>query len=128
MKNPFFVPVPYTGATPGADSATYTLFSTVTKFPGKYYCASDCLPRLVLSLQNSQAGTLKGYRSNDRGVTWVQVFPDTAIAAAAAGSINFYDFFIAEYADFKLDWTNGGNAQATWNIDMALAPHQVTVT
>ena len=73
MKN--IVRVKYTGATPGADASTYTLFSTVTAFPGANYCAMGGLGRLVLALANSAAGTLKGYVSEDRGINWTQILP-----------------------------------------------------
>lgn len=116
------VRVKYTGATPGADSSTYNLFSTVTAFPGAGFCAQFGLGRLIVDIVNSAAGTLKGYSSEDRGVTWTQIIPDTAVAARATNSENPYDFRVAEYPDFKLDWTNGGSAQTTWFIEMALYP------
>jgi hypothetical protein len=111
----------YTGSTPGADTNTYTLFSSVTAFPGASFFAMHKLSRLIVSIKYSHAGTLKGYRSEDRGVTWTQVFPDTAVAAPAAGATNVYDLLVEEYADFKLDWTNGNTAQNPWMIDMVLS-------
>jgi hypothetical protein len=120
--------VKYTGATPGADGNTYNLFSTVTTFGGANFCATYNIQRLLVSITNQNAGTLKGYRSSDRGTTWTQVFPDTAVAAPAAGSTNFYDLLISEYPDFKLDWVNGGSAQSPWLIDMSLTRGQVPAT
>lgn len=120
MKN--IVRVKYTGATPGADASTYTLFSTVTAFPGANYCAMGGLGRLVLALANSAAGTLKGYVSEDRGINWTQILPDTAVSARTAGNQNPFDIRIGEYPDFKLDWVNGGSAQTTWLVEMALYP------
>lgn len=120
--------VRYTGTTPGADANTYTLFDSTQLGMGKG--ALYNLPgaeRLLLRLRNPQAGTLKGYRSDDGGVTWEQVYPDTAVAAMTTTS-NDYDLLIAGYRDFKLDWTNGGSAQTGWDVDMALLPSQVPVT
>jgi hypothetical protein len=118
----------YTGTAPGADSNTYNLFnSTLLVAPGKLSLVNiPGAERLVLSLKNSQAGTLKLYSSRDNGTTWTQVKADTSVAAsAAAADANTFDFLIGEYRDVKLDWANGGVAQATWVVEMALLPSQV---
>lgn len=120
--------VPYIGTVPGADANTYNLFSTVVSFPGAQWCAINGWHRLTLSLKNPQSLTIKGYRSSDRGVNWTQVYDSGAVAAPAAGQTNFYDFFVSEYPDFKLDALNGGSAQTGWSVDMELLPYQVKVT
>lgn len=109
----------YSGATPGADSSDYILFSTVTAFGGKCAHQMAGLHKLVLDLFHTQAGTLKLYRSNDRGTTWTQV-TSSAKSAPAAGLSSQYEVLVECFPDFKLVWTNGGSAQATWYPDVAL--------
>jgi hypothetical protein len=116
--------VTYTGATPGADANTYVLFSTAVAFPGANYLAETGFKRLQLGLSNSQAGTLNWYKSQTRLTStsltpvWTQI--GTLAVAAGATAENDVDFLVEEYADFKLEWVNGGVAQATWLVDMAL--------
>lgn len=118
----------YTGSALPGNAETVTLFSTVAAFPGKNYCAMLGKNRLEVSIKNDQSGTLEGYKSVDRGVNWVQVFPDTAVAAPAAGAVNFYDFLIGEYDDFKLDWVNGATPQTTFGIDIMLVKSHIKST
>jgi hypothetical protein len=118
----------YTGATPGADSNTYSLFDSAVAFPAANMAQAAGTRRFRLALKNSQAGTIKGYRSESRisnpnlatgSMTWTQ-FYEQAVAAAAATGNNTLDAMIEEFADFKFEWVNGGSAQATWTVDMAL--------
>lgn len=118
----------YTGSTPGADTNTYTLLNSTTAFSGANFMATFGKPRLLLSIMNNQAGTLKVYRSSDRGTTWTQCMADIAVSAVASNTANFYDLLLAEYPDIKVDWVNGGSAQTTWYIDMALGPLTTKVT
>jgi hypothetical protein len=74
--------------------------------------------RILVALTNSQAGTLKAYQSLDRGATWVRIVPDTAVAAAAANSENIYDFLVEPYADWKVEWTNGGVDQTVFRVNI----------
>lgn len=112
------------GGVPGADSNTYLLFSTVVMFAGANVLAGTGMKRLQLGLSNSQAGALNWYKSQSRltnssnAPTWTQI--GTAAIAAGATAENDYDWLIEEYADFKLEWVNGGSAQATWVVDLAL--------
>lgn len=108
------------GGTPGADSNTYVLFSTVVAFPGANYLPENGMKRLQSDIKNSAAGTLNWYKSSDRGLTWQQI-GTAAIADPGATSTNNYDWLVEEYADFKLEWVNGGSAQTTWKVDLALS-------
>lgn len=110
----------YSGSTPGADAGTYPLFSSVTAFPGAGMHQQQGLHTLRYDIKNDQAGTLKLYKSADRGTTWSQV-AQTSIAAAAAGVSNTDTFSVEAYPDFKLDWVNGGSAQATWAVSLNLS-------
>jgi hypothetical protein len=112
--------IKYSGTAPIGDSATYALFSTVTTFPGARMPQGAGLKRLVVDLKHSQNGTFKLYKSSDRGTNWYQVDEAAATATGATAS-DVYDALIEEYDDFKLDWTNGGVAQATWNVSIALS-------
>lgn len=117
----------YSGATPGGDSNDYILFSTVTAFGGKCAHQMAGLHKLVLDLFHTQAGTLKLYRSNDRGTTWTQV-TSSAKSSPAAGMSSQYEVLVECFADFKLVWTNGGVAQAAWYVDVALTDERIAPT
>lgn len=118
----------YSGSTPGNDSNDYILFSTTTAFPYAA-CALQMsgVHKLQLTLVNSQAGTLKAYYSSDRGTNWTQT-ENTSVSAAAANSTNPYDYLVEAYPDIKIVWTNGGSAQATWIVSMALIDSRTATT
>lgn len=106
------VRVAVSGGTPAGDSNTYTLFDSTVCFTGGL--ASHDISRIVFSVNNSQAGTRKAYFSQDRGVTW-NLYDSTAVVASSSGAMaGPFDYLVDPYRDFKLDWTNGGVAQATW--------------
>jgi hypothetical protein len=109
----------YTGSTPGADSSTYNLFSSVTAFTGASMASNNGLKRLVVTVDNPQSGTGKFYRSADRGTNWVQVGGDFA-ATSSATDVTPFDLLFEGFADFKLDWVNGGSAQTGWTVTIAL--------
>jgi len=121
------VQVKYTGSTPGADANTYTLFSSVVAFPGARMASGGGMKRLIIWLKNAAAGTAKFYTSADRGTTWSQI-DEQAVAAAAATSSNYIDFDVEPLPDFKVDWTNGGSAQTTWVVNMALTDERSVAT
>lgn len=109
----------YTDTALPTSGSTVTLFSTVTTFPYANAIQVHNIHRIYFAIQNDQTGTLKAYKSVDRGVTWVREFDDIAVAAAATNTSNYYDFLVEPYADFKLDWTNGGTGQGTFNINIS---------
>ena len=111
-------PIPifkYAGDTPGADSDTYVLFSTVAAFPGARAFAYAGIKRFKVNLEHSHLGTINAYRSNDRGTTWHQLSTN-AVAAPAANEANEYDFIVEGYDDWKVEWVNGGTAQDPWSV------------
>lgn len=111
----------YTGTTPGADALTYNIFSSVATFQGAGMAANMGYKRLVVDIKNAGGnGTLKLYKSPDRGVNWFQI-DEISVTAPAANATNVYDFLVEEYEDFKLDWVNGGSAQTTWQLSIALS-------
>lgn len=79
----------------------------------KGHLARYGIKRFVVRLVNDQAGTINGYRSADRGVTWTKIYT-AAVAASAANSENVYDFLVEGFPDCKFDWTNGAVAQGTF--------------
>ena len=126
----------YTGATPGADALVYSFFDTVVAFPGARYVGMHRMKRLVIDLSNSAAGTFNLYKSSTRvtnpalavtrdttKVTWVQIA--TFAAAAVTTTSNILDLLIEEYDDVKLEFVNGGTAQATWLPNIVLTGERV---
>jgi hypothetical protein len=122
----------YTGLTPGADALTYVIFDTTVAFPGARYAAEHKMKRLQVGLSNAAAGTYNWYKTQSRvtstntPIVWTQI--GTAAVVAGATSENTNDFLIEEYADFKLEWVNGGAAQTTWVVDIALSGERVKST
>lgn len=106
------------GGTPGANSNDYILFDSTVAFTGGL--DSHGISRLEFAINSSAAGTRKAYFSQDSGTTWT-LYDSTAVAAysspTAAGPI---DYLLDPYKDFKLVWTNGGSAQATWIVSIVL--------
>lgn len=124
--------VTYQGGTPGADVNTYVFFNTATAFPSANYCAMNRMKRLQVGLSNSQAGAYNWYKSNTRLTNpsatpvWTQI--GTVAVPIGATTENTNDFLIEEYADFKLEFVNGGVAQATWVVNLALSGERVKGT
>jgi len=120
--------VAVSGGTPGADSNTYVLFDSTVTFaaPNQSNGKSTTLSahdvsRIELSLVNDQAGTLKTYRSVDKGANWDQVYGSITVAANSTTDINGpYDFLVDSFGDFRISWVNGGSAQGTWRPQIML--------
>lgn len=101
------------GGTPGADANTYVLFSSVVAF-GARVMPTLGISRIQFTVKNSQAGTLKAFLSNDGENAW-QEYDAQAVAIAGAGVVSGpFDYLVDSFKDFRLDWINGGLAQATW--------------
>lgn len=94
-------------------------FATRGAFEGANMLDSSGISRIMVRLQNDQSGTLKAYKSNDRGVTWVRAEADVAVAAASANSENINDYLVEGYADWRLDWTNGATPQTVFRPDIS---------
>jgi hypothetical protein len=109
----------YTGATPGADANTYNLFSSVVAFTGQSMAQNNGLKRLFVTIDNPQSGTMKFYRSADRGTNWIQLGGDFA-ATSSATDVTTFDGLIEGFYDFKLDWVNGSSAQTGWTVTITL--------
>lgn len=113
--------ITYSGSTPGADSNTYPIWSSVTAL-GKGMLGPHGIKRVVVSLKNIAAGaggTLNGYWSANGGTTWNQ-YDSQTVSDATSTATNTYDYDVARYRDFKVDWVNAGTAQSTWLVTIAL--------
>jgi len=116
------VQVKVVASTPGADTNVYNMFNSVTAFGGGLL-PSKHLSRLEFSVVNGQAGTLRFYRSVDKGTNWDQSGGDIAVPANGATDINGpYDYLIDPHTDVKLDWVNGGVAQSPWRPTVVIVP------
>lgn len=118
------IAVKYTGSTPGADANTYPLFTTVQAGMGSYFFSLARIARFELKLIHDQQVTLKWYRSDDRGSNWTQVGEET-LAGLAAKNEDVRDYLVEGEKDWKLDLVNGGSAQTTWDIKMAMTGQRV---
>lgn len=110
---PFFP----TLTTPGADTNTYKIFSTVdvgSTNNGALQRAG--IRRMIVDMAHSDDGTLNEYKSQDRGVTWDLVSTEVVTAGATT---TFREYDISAYQDWKLEWVNGNVAQNPWRIDIA---------
>lgn len=110
----------YGGSALPGNAETVVLFSTVTAFPAKSMAAMIGIARLIIDIKHDQSGTMKAYRSQNRGVTWNQFYDSGAIAAPAATSSTIRDIAIEPYMDVKVEWLNGATPQTTFIVDMAL--------
>lgn len=110
--------VNYTGSTPGTDSDTYVLFSTVAAFTSKNMLPMHGYKRYALHLTHSHNGTVNWYVSDDRGTNWRQVGTEAITAASNEGT--WVDILIEGFQDFKVEWVNGGTAQSPWIVDQSL--------
>lgn len=112
--------VKYTGATPGTDSNTYTLFTTLGK--GGNYFGNNDIHKVVIDLKSDQIGSFKAYKSQNGDAaspSWNQIY-DESVAAPVSTSSTLREFVVDPYADWKLEWVNGGTAQGTWLVDIGL--------
>lgn len=122
----------YTGSALPGNAEVVSLFDSVVAFPGANYLPMLHMKRLQLDILHDQAGTLKWYKTQNRGLTsvtgagssattiWLQI-GSLAVAAGAANTSDTFDFLVEEYQDFKLEWTNGATPQTVFSVDTALS-------
>lgn len=110
----------YAGANPGADSNSYTLFSTVTGLPGaQALTAGVGVHRVRVDVYCTAAAgcTFELQKSRDKGVTWRTVTESSALAAGTTGT---FDEIVEGFYDWQVLWNNNGNAQTDFEADIAL--------
>jgi len=114
------VGVKYIGTALPTGSTTVNVFSSVVSFPAGNMLQALGINRIYMTFQNSQSGTLKLYRSTDRGSNWTQ-FGSVSVSAASANAENPVDVDVEPYyGDVKIDWVNGGSDQATFSPQVSL--------
>lgn len=113
--------VKYTGVALPGIAETVTLFDT-SLMPMANWLQLCGLRRFVADIAHNQAGTINFYKSADRGATWLLVGTQAAPVPAAGTSL--FDILVEPYGDWKIEWVNGGAAQTTWAVDMALTPNE----
>ena len=111
----------YTGTALPLLNTTYTLFSTVVAAATAANFFGLCsAKRFIMDIKNSHTGTLKWYKSDDRGTAWNQI-GQVSVAVPAATASNVYDILVHGYRDWKIDFVNDGDTQTTFEIDMSLS-------
>lgn len=118
--------IPYAGATPGTDSNTYPLYTTIVTNAPPGVFQRDGIKRVIVDISHSQTMSLKWYKSQDRGATWIQCGQETITAPSNATTIR--DFLVEPYRDWKLDLVNGGTAQVSFTVDIAHTDSRATLT
>lgn len=117
------VRVKYIGSALPGNAETVNLFSSVVSF-----AAANALPALGmhayhLNLKHDAAGTVKGYRSVDRGVTWSQYYDSGSISAPASTTSTDLVVSIEGHADVKFDWLNGATPQTLFSVSQNLSEY-----
>ena len=112
----------YRGATPGADTNDYVLYSTVSESSQAIQQGAG-IHRIRVDVACDNDGTLNFFKSRDKGVTW-RLVETSAETASATASIRA-EFLMEPFYDYKLEWENGGSAQAYFEADMAILPYRV---
>lgn len=109
----------YEGGLP-TGSGVVTLFDSTAVPALKSQLQARGFNLYLLSLDNSQAGTLKGYYSMDGSTPSIE-FYSSAAAASNSTSTNDYHIDIDGYVDVKFTWTNGGVNQTVFDVAQSLS-------
>lgn len=109
----------YTGTALPGNAETVNMFnSTLTGVRG--FLSSARASRFEVTLQNSQAGSLLAYWSDDFGTNW-NLYDTQVVGIPAAGaSAGPYDYSVDPYKDWKLDWLNGAAVQTVFRVNQVL--------
>ena len=109
----------YTGTDTGVP-ATFTLFNSVTSFGGADQIPMHGLRRLTIDEASNKGGTLKVYKSQDRGVTWIQTQSYDLGSTAATAYTRVSDVLIEMYADVKAEFSYTATCDSAtfFSVDM----------
>lgn len=115
MPTPRWTP---TFALPGV-SAAVDIFNTTTSFPNRPgRLQQGGIDRIIITIENSHAGTLVAHWSEDGGTTWYQYDSQSLGAGSSTASSGPYDYYVKPYRDWKAVFTNGGDAQTTFKVSI----------
>ena len=101
-------------------SADTVIFDTTVHFGGGGMIPLMGVERIAFTAEHDQAGTLKAYRSTNKGTTW-DLYDERAVAVSSGTEISGpFDYVVNTYQDWKLVWTNGGvNQGAAWRPEIS---------
>jgi hypothetical protein len=112
--------VPYQGGTPGADTNTYVLFTSAGLPPRHFvYCGFGRITCSLLA-DTGEGGTLQLQATQDpAGLTgWQTVHDD--VVAFVANETQTFDYLIANFDHFRLQFVNDGAPKTTWMVDTTI--------
>lgn len=98
-----------------APTAAQTLVLYTVPWAG--FCQHSCVHRVNGTIKHDAAGTLQLQTSLD-GVTYVTEHEEAMAGSATEGDA--FDFYIAPYYWWRIQFVDGGTGQATWNPQVAL--------
>lgn len=112
----------YSGTAPGANSNTYTLFTTVDGSIPRGWANNADVHSFHYDIKHDNNGTVKAYHSLDGGTNWVQFYDSGTLTAPTYTSNSVV--LVEGFRDFKFEWVNAGSAQGTWvvNLDVSVFP------
>lgn len=116
----------YSGTALPTDANTFVLFASASPSAG---VAGSCpmanwavmsgLHVYKYDVKNSHDGTVKGYKSDDRGANWVQFYDSGTLTAPTY--TNAAVVSVEGLHDFKFEWVNGGVTQTTFELAQSLS-------
>jgi hypothetical protein len=116
--------VKYIGTALPTGSATFTLFDSTVSFAAGSAMAPLGVHAYRLNVVHDQAGSVLGYRSDNRGTTWTQFYDSDTLAIPSAPDIS--DNLVVDiegFKDVKFTWVNGGVTQTAFSVSQNLSPY-----
>lgn len=127
MSNGIYVRFKYSDTALPQGSNIVTIFNSVAAGFGGNGLQGAGIHRMMVSIVNSQAGTLKSWFSTaalpssgtgaGSASDWVQ-YDSASVAIASANTDNPSDWLIEPFMHWKLEWTNGGSNQTTFIVNV----------
>lgn len=103
-------------------AGTTLLFNSYTAFLGSPLDTTDVV-RYIFTVDNTQAGTIRGSRSDD-GTTWYVFVSQAVPIPAGVTDSGPIDFPIDGLKYVKFEWINGGVDQTTWHPQQEIVERQ----
>jgi hypothetical protein len=108
----------YTGSALPGNAETVVLFSTAA-LPMANWGPTNGIHSYHFNIKHDQSGTVKGYKSVNRGTSWIQFYDSGAIAAPTYTTADVV--LVEGLADFKFEWVNGASPQTAFTVDQDLS-------